>query len=94
MREFSGQDRRRQSSRPLSIVVDVGVVCLDSLGERTARLLYLTHNVPSTVAVRVLFHAEARRATELERAIQNGITLPDAAEREGKLNESLLAVPS
>ena len=74
MSKFSGPDRRRQSSRGLSVVVDVGIVCLDSLGERTAKLLYLTHNVPATVAARVLFHSEARRATELTCALEEGIT--------------------
>lgn len=73
MQDFEGLDRRRPSNRPLSIVVDVGVTCLASLGETTARLLFLAHNVPSTIAVRVLFHVQARRATELEIVAIGGV---------------------
>lgn len=69
MHEFPGLDRRRQASRPLSIVVDIGLTCLSSIGEKATKQLFLTHNVPSTVAARVLFHAEQRRRTELERAV-------------------------
>lgn len=80
MHKFSGPDRRRRSSQALSVIVDVGIVCLDSLGERTAKLFYLTHNVPSTVATRVLFHRDARRTSELTRAVEDATT-SQAAER-------------
>lgn len=66
-------DRRLQSNRPLSIVVDVGVICHSSIGERSAPLLFLAHEVPSTVAARVLFHPGARRVTELERAADKAV---------------------
>jgi hypothetical protein len=65
MHEYSGVDRRLQSGRPLSIIVDIGLMCVSSLGARSARLLYLAHEVPSTVASRVLFHASERRANAL-----------------------------
>lgn len=86
MRKFSGPDRRRPSSQALSVVVDVGIVCLDSLGEGTAKLLYLTHNVPSTVATRVLFHKDARRTTELTRAVEDAITWQISERREQQLD--------
>ncbi len=73
MHDFPRIDRRLQSNRPLSIVVDVGVVCHASLGERTAKLLLLAHDVPSTIAARVLFHPGARRATELEQAADDAV---------------------
>lgn len=72
MDDFSGRERRHISNRALSIVVDVGVTCLVSLGERTAKLLFLAHNVPSTIAARVIFHEHARRATALEIAAIRG----------------------
>lgn len=68
MHDLTRPDRRLQSNRTLSIVVDVGVVCHASLGQTTAKLLFLAHDVPSTVAARVLFHTGERRVTELERA--------------------------
>lgn len=74
MHKFSGPDRRRRSSQALSVIVDVGIVCQDSIGEGTAKLFYLTHNVPSTVATRVLFHRYARGTTELMRAVEDAIT--------------------
>jgi hypothetical protein len=66
MEDFAGRDRRHPSNKSLSIVVDVGVTCLLSLGERTAKLLFLAHNVPSTIAARVIFHEHDRRASALE----------------------------
>jgi hypothetical protein len=68
MEDFAGRDRRHPSNNSLSIVVDVGVTCLVSLGEKTAKLLFLAHNVPSTIAARVIFHEHTRRATALEHA--------------------------
>jgi hypothetical protein len=68
MEDFTGRDRRHPSNNSLSIVVDVGVTCLALLGEKTAKLLFLSHNVPSTIAARVIFHEHARRATALELA--------------------------
>ena len=55
-------------------MVDVGVTCSQSIGNSAARLLFLTHNVPSTVAARVFFHATKRRATEFERAVYESRT--------------------
>lgn len=83
MENFSGLDRRHRSNRPLSIVVDVGVTCLASLGEKTARLIFLAHNVPSTIAVRVLFHEHARRATELEVAAIGGAEINKQLRQDG-----------
>lgn len=68
MDDFSGSDRRHLSNRPLSIVIDVAVVCRETLGEDAAKRIFLKHRIPSTVAARVLFHAQHRRPTELERA--------------------------
>lgn len=66
MGEFSGPDRRVEANRYVSVVVDVALTCRETLGENAAKLLFLTHHVPSTVAARVLFHKAKRRATELE----------------------------
>lgn len=71
MREFPGLDRRRHSSRTLSIIVDIGLVCLPSLGELSAKSLFLAYDVPPTVASRVLFHAGERRANALCQALDD-----------------------
>lgn len=71
--------------------MDVGIVCLNSLGEKTAKLLYLTHNVPSTVGTRVLFHKEARRATELARAVEHDMAWPVAEPEQQQLDLTLCA---
>lgn len=62
-------DRRKANNRPLALLVDTGVVCRFSLGDNAARLLYLTHNVPSTIAARVLYHEAQRRRTDFEVAM-------------------------
>lgn len=77
MEDFTGRDRRHASNSSLSILVDVGVTCLVSLGERTAKLLFLAHNVPSTIAARVIFHEHARRATAFEIAARPEQSLAD-----------------
>lgn len=63
-------NRRKPENHPLELLVDTGIVCRFSLGTKAASLLYLTHNIPSTIAVRVLFHDDQRRPTALERAMQ------------------------
>lgn len=62
-------DRRIATNRPLALLVDTGVVCRFSLGDSAARLLYLTHKVPSSIAARVLFHESQRRRTDFELAM-------------------------
>lgn len=62
-------ERRDARNRPLALLVDTGVVCRFSLGDSAARLLYLTHKVPSTVAARVLYHDAQRRRTDFELAM-------------------------
>lgn len=102
MDDLSGPDRRLPSNRTLSVVVDVAVTCRETLGENAAKLILLNHNIPSTVAARVLFHAEERRVTELERAADeaagshppgdltmDGATYLAAAERDAKLVAAL-----
>lgn len=69
MDKFSGVDRRSASNLPLSVAVDAGLTCRETLGEEVATLFFLTHHVPSTVAARVLFHRTKRRATEQENTI-------------------------
>jgi hypothetical protein len=59
-------DRRKSENRPLELLVDTGLVCRFSLGNEAARLLYLSHNIPSTISARVLYHDDQRRATGLE----------------------------
>lgn len=63
-------DRRNARNRPLALLVDTGVVCRYSLGNNAAKLLYLTHNVPSTIAARVLYHETQRRRTDFELAME------------------------
>lgn len=62
-------DRRKPENRPLELLVDTGLVCRFSLGNEAARLLYLSHNIPSTITARVLYHDDRRRATALEKAM-------------------------
>lgn len=62
-------DRRKPENRPLELLVDTGLVCRFSLGNEAARLLYLSHNIPSTIAARVLYHDDQRRATDLEQVM-------------------------
>lgn len=59
-------DRRKAENRPLGLIVDTGIVCRFSLGNEAARLLYLSHNICSTIATRVLYYDDQRRATALE----------------------------
>lgn len=56
-------DRRLVWNRPLSVAVDAGIACHERSGEDAAKRIFLTHHVPSTVAARVLFHADERRAS-------------------------------
>lgn len=81
-------DRRKAKNRPLALLVDTGVVCRFSLGDNAARLLYLTHNVPSTIAARVLYHDTQRRRTDFELAMaERGhvVNLAPIADWEGDL---------
>lgn len=61
------QDRRKPENRPLELLVDTGLVCRFSLGNEAARLLYLSHNIPSMISARVLYHDDQRRPTVLEK---------------------------
>lgn len=83
MHDFSCFDRRIQSNRPLSIVVDAGVICHASLGEKAATQLFLVHGVPSTVAARVLFDPGARRfpSWSEQRTIPRGSPVPERRTR-------------
>lgn len=67
MHDFSCFDRKLQSNRPLSIAVDVGLMCHVLLGKRTATLVFLAPKVAFTAAARVLFNPGAPRVAELER---------------------------
>lgn len=72
-------DRRKCKNRPLSLLVDTGVICSHSLGNRAAELLYLSHNIPPSIAVRVLHHESMRRRTGLEVAMsEQGLTWKQA----------------
>lgn len=71
MRDFSGLDRRLQTGQPLAIIVEIGLFCLPTLGERSARLLFRAHDVPSTVASRVLFHPDERRRNAICHLLDN-----------------------
>lgn len=53
----------------MSLLVDTGLVCKLALGDSAAKLLFLTHKVPSTIAARVLYHQSQRRRTEFELAV-------------------------
>lgn len=79
MHDFSCFDRRLPANRPLSVAVDVGVICHASLGEQTATQLFLAHGVPSTIAARVLFHPGARRIPSWSerRITPRGSTIPE-----------------
>lgn len=83
MHDFSCFDRRLPANRPLSVAVDVGVICHASLGEQTATQLFLAHGVPSTVAARVLFHPGARRIPSWSerRITPRGSTIPERTTR-------------
>lgn len=61
--------RRKKEIAPLGLVVEAGVICRFSLRNNAAKRLYLTHNVPSSLAARVLFHDSQRRRTHLEIAM-------------------------
>lgn len=61
-------DRRLSSNRPISVILDTALTCRETFGEDAAKRILLNHNIPSTISTRVLFHSEARRLTELERA--------------------------
>jgi hypothetical protein len=79
-------ERRKALNRPLALLVDTGVICRFSLGDNAAKLLYLTHNIPSSVANRVLYHASQRRSTELELAMSergNPVKLAPLADWDG-----------
>lgn len=71
MEDFSGPDRRTLPNKSLSLLVNVGGTCRETLGENAAKIFFLSHHVPSTVAVRVLFHRERRRDTEIEIAARD-----------------------
>jgi hypothetical protein len=65
MNDISAPDRRLPSNLKLSVVVDVAITCREIMGIDSAKLIFLRHHIPSTVAARVLFHAKERRVTGL-----------------------------
>lgn len=68
MHHFSGPDRRIGANTALSVLVNVAINCLQTLGENAARLFFTSHHVPSTIAARVLFHPTRRRKIEVHTA--------------------------
>lgn len=58
------RDRRKTGNRTLSALVDRALTCRVFLGAEAASVLFRAFNVPSTVAVRVLFHEALRRRPE------------------------------
>lgn len=58
------RDRRKTGNRTLSALVDKALICRAFLGAEGASVLFRAFNVPSTVAVRVLFHETLRRRSE------------------------------
>ncbi|WLI89228.1 hypothetical protein Q4S45_21440 [Massilia sp. R2A-15] len=60
MQGFSGPDRRKNLR--VARVVDQALDCGEKLGAMTAKIIFLRHDIPSTVAARVLFHLDRRRA--------------------------------
>lgn len=71
MTDQSLPDRRLVSNRPLSLIVDTALKCRAALGEEAAKRILLNHQIPSTISARVLFHSDARRPAEFERAAES-----------------------
>lgn len=63
MSDFSGAERRRD--RELSRLVNQALDCFDAFDPQVARSFFVDHHIPSTVAARVLFHRNQRRAQVL-----------------------------
>jgi hypothetical protein len=62
----TGPERRLSSNRPLSAAVEFAITRRQTAGESAAKRIFLIHSVPSTIAARVLFHAENRRVAKFK----------------------------